>query len=98
MKGYILEASPLPRFPIAGFQPVKEADGQFRALLDYQTREDEEINGTNTLYECQAGSSRYPFVLYLDGIVSIVLSVYNPILLRILRRIDTIGPLTGKLA
>ena len=40
-------------------------------ILDHQSREDEAINGKDTLIGYKPSFSRYPFVLFLDGIVSL---------------------------
>ena len=53
-----------------GFRSVENRQGEFNVLLNHQTREDEAINGTNTQINYEAGFSRYPLVLLLDGIVS----------------------------
>ena len=39
-------------------------------ILDHQSREDEDINGKDTLIKYETGFPRYPFVLLLDGVVS----------------------------
>lgn len=47
--------------------------GHQRALnvfLDYQSREEEAINGIDQDIQYQPGFPRYPFVLFLDGVVS----------------------------
>ena len=67
--GYILEASPLPKLPVTGFQAVKERNGAFHVVLDHQSREDEAINGTNTGIAYEANFPRYPFVLFLQNIL-----------------------------
>lgn len=55
---------------MVGFRSVENRQGEFRVLLNHQSREDEAINGTNTQIEYEAGFPRYPLVLLLDGIVS----------------------------
>ena len=67
--GYILEASPLPKLPVVGFQAIKERNGAFHVILDHQSREDEAVNGTSTSIKYEVGFPRYPFVLLLDGIL-----------------------------
>lgn len=67
--GYVLEVSPLPRLPVAGFQAVKKRNGAFHVILDHQSREDEAVNGADTNIEYEVGFPRYPFVLFLDGIL-----------------------------
>ena len=67
--GYILEASPLPKLPVAGFRAVEKRNGAFHVMLDHQSREDEAVNGTSTNVKYDVGFPRYPFVLLLDGIL-----------------------------
>lgn len=67
--GYVLEASPLPKLPVAGFQAVEKRNGAFHVILDHQSREDEAVNGTSTNIKYEVGFPRYPFVLLLDGIL-----------------------------
>ena len=67
--GYILEASPLPKLPVTGFQAVEKRNGEFHAILGYQSREDEAINGTGSIIKYDVTFPRYPFVLLLDGIL-----------------------------
>ena len=55
---------------MVGFRSVENRQGEFRVLLNHQTREDEAINGTNTQIKYEASFPRYPLVLLLDGIVS----------------------------
>ena len=67
--GYILEASPLPKLPITGFQSVEKRSAAFHVILDHQSREDAAVNGTSTKIEYEVSFPRYPFVLLLDGIL-----------------------------
>ncbi|KAL8794573.1 MAG: hypothetical protein Q9195_002908 [Heterodermia aff. obscurata] len=67
--GYILEASPLPRLPVSGLQSVEKSINNFDAILDYQSREDEAINGTDSKIHYAPGFARYPLILMLDGIL-----------------------------
>ena len=67
--GYILEASPLPKLPVTGFQAVEKRNGEFHVILDHQSREDEAINGTGSIIKYDVTFPRYPFVLLLDGIL-----------------------------
>ena len=67
--GYILEASPLPKLPVAGFRAVEKRNGLFHVILDHQSREDEAINGTSPNIKYDVGFPRFPFVLLLDGIL-----------------------------
>ena len=69
-----MEASPLPKLPIRAFDRVDQPGQQFLAFLDHQTQEDEEINGTDprVYYNGALGAfPRFPFVLLLDGVVSL---------------------------
>ena len=67
--GYILEASPLPKLPVTGFQAVEKRNGAFHVILGHQSREDEAINGTGSIIKYDVTFPRYPFVLLLDGIL-----------------------------
>ena len=67
--GFILEVSPLPRLPVAGFQAVEKRNGAFHVVLTHQSREEAAVNGTNTNIEYKVSFPRYPFVLLLDGIL-----------------------------
>lgn len=67
--GFVLEASPLPKLPVAGFQAVPKRNGAFHVILDHQSREDKAVNGADTNIEYEASFPRYPFVLLLDGIL-----------------------------
>ncbi|KAM0795228.1 hypothetical protein BDR22DRAFT_871877 [Usnea florida] len=67
--GYILEASPLPKLPVTGFQAVEKRNGEFHVILGHQSREDEAVNGTGSIIKYDVTFPRYPFVLLLDGIL-----------------------------
>ncbi|MCJ1467485.1 hypothetical protein MMC07_006110 [Pseudocyphellaria aurata] len=67
--GYILEASSLPKLPVTGLQRVDRQRRVLKVNLDHQSREEEAINGTNQNIEFEPAFSRYPFVLFLDGVV-----------------------------
>ena len=67
--GFILEASPIPRLPVAGFEAVEKRNGAFHVILTHQSREEAAVNGTNTNIEYKVSFPRYPFVLLLDGIL-----------------------------
>ena len=67
--GYVLEASPLPKLPVIGFESVERRNGAFHVILDHQSHEEEVVNGTSTNVEYEVGFRRYPFVLLLDGIL-----------------------------
>lgn len=71
-KGYILEASPLPKIPVTELQSVEKPGGGIYAALDHQSREEEAINGVDGMLEYSPGFIRYPFILMLDGIVSLM--------------------------
>lgn len=71
-KGYILEASPLPRLPVTALQSVPNPQSTFKVVLNYQSKEEEAINGSNPIVRYGTGYRRYPFLLLLDGIVSYV--------------------------
>ena len=76
----MLEASPLPKLPIRAFDRVHQPEQQFLAFLDHQTLEDEEINGTDPRirYNGTWGAFlRFPFVLLLDGVVSLDDDLYE---------------------
>lgn len=72
-KGYILEASPLPKLPVTALESVtSNTQKSFSVCLDYQSAEDEAVNGTENRVEFRPIFPRYPFILLLDGIVSIL--------------------------
>ena len=70
--GYILETSPLPRVPVTSLgqlTTIDDCDG-FEVCIDYQSREEAEVNGTSTFYKTSRNrSGRKPLVLLLDSIV-----------------------------
>ncbi|KAI4155630.1 MAG: hypothetical protein L6R39_001197 [Caloplaca ligustica] len=66
--GYVLEASPLPRLPVTGLQPVPKPQPTFEVDLDHQSREEEAVNGNSSTIRYGTGYRRYPFLLLLDGI------------------------------
>lgn len=68
--GYILEASPLPRPPVAHLGELGEQDGEhgFRIDLEHQSREDALINGTSDFIKLHSKLGRKPLVLFLDSI------------------------------
>ena len=73
MKGYILEASPLPKLPITGLDPVSDCTREsFGVCLDHQSTEEEAVNGSDNQVKYKPVTPRYPFVLLIDGIVSIL--------------------------
>ncbi|KAL9013880.1 MAG: hypothetical protein Q9173_001457 [Seirophora scorigena] len=66
--GYILEASPLPKLPITGLQPVPKPQATFGVALNHQSREEAAVNGNSSTIKYGTGYRRYPFLLLLDGI------------------------------
>ncbi|KAF2749587.1 alpha/beta knot [Sporormia fimetaria CBS 119925] len=68
--GFVLETSPLPRPPIVSLSAYSKDAGTFRVQLDKQTREEREVNGTATIYKYKAGGWRFPFVMYVDGVLN----------------------------
>ncbi|KAH8685738.1 hypothetical protein BGZ60DRAFT_395943 [Tricladium varicosporioides] len=69
--GYVLEASPLPKLPVTSLGPLKSEGNEtgFGVALDYQTREEAEINGESNFVNIPYDrSGRKPMVLLLDGI------------------------------
>ncbi|EKG14476.1 tRNA/rRNA methyltransferase SpoU [Macrophomina phaseolina MS6] len=69
LQGVILEASPLPTPPILALRPAVRSQPSFDFELDKQSREEQAINGTNKRLRYNSHGWRYPFILYLDGIV-----------------------------
>lgn len=67
--GVILEASPLPASPVISLRPALRTHPWFDFELDRQSREQKAINGTNNRIPYNSHGWRYPFILYLDGIV-----------------------------
>lgn len=67
--GYILEASPLPRLPIAHLGEVTEQNGErgFAVSVEHQSREEAAVNGTADFIKLP-NSGRNPLVLFLDSI------------------------------
>ena len=68
--GYILEASPLPRLPVANLGELTDRDGEpgFKVTVEHQSREDAAVNGTFDFIKLPRNSWRKPFVLFLDSI------------------------------
>jgi 21S rRNA (GM2251-2'-O)-methyltransferase len=69
--GYVLEASPLPKLPVTGLAEVVGEKPRFlKVKLDYQSAEDQAINGTNDQIKLRDDpTGRNPLVLFLDSIV-----------------------------
>lgn len=67
----MLEASPLPRLPVTALESVPSlAEKVFHVVLDRQSKEEQEVNGSDPVIPCSGKGARYPLVLVLDGIVS----------------------------
>ncbi|RAL64474.1 hypothetical protein DID88_001950 [Monilinia fructigena] len=69
--GYILEASPLPRLPVISLGEVIDQNDSsaIKLTLDHQSREEIEINGTDTIIKVPKDSTgRKPLILLLDSI------------------------------
>ena len=79
-KGYILEASPLPKYPATSLQPVDGYNRPLTVALDHQSKEEIEINGTDPAIRYRSSFPRYPFLLMLDSIVSITLLKHQVLL------------------
>lgn len=67
--GYILETSPLPQLPATSLGALEETPAKlgFHVEIAHQTREELDINGTNTFFK-RAGRTAKPFVLLLHEI------------------------------
>ena len=66
--GYVLEASPLPKLPV---KHLSETDmgGEVRLALDYQSEEEEVVNGRKSSFSNQSPGKAFPLVLMLDRIL-----------------------------
>ena len=73
----MLEASPLPRAPLLTLGRVQYPRSSTPIELDYQSREEEDINGTPELIKPDTNYRRFPFVVLLDGIVSTLEQFYS---------------------
>ncbi|KAF4454330.1 hypothetical protein F53441_3146 [Fusarium austroafricanum] len=69
--GFVLEASPLPQLPIKSLGKLEESPGRlgFHVDLDYQTKEEAAINGTDTFIRRSNDVMPKPFVVLLNEIV-----------------------------
>lgn len=69
--GFVLEASPLPRLPITSLGRLEESVGKlgFHVNLDFQSKEEEAINGSNTFVRRANDLKAKPFVLLLNEVV-----------------------------
>lgn len=69
--GFVLETSPLPQLPVKSLGKLEESASRlgFHVELDFQTKEEETINGTNTFVRRASDVTPKPFVLLLNEIV-----------------------------
>ncbi|KAI0881701.1 Alpha/beta knot methyltransferase [Annulohypoxylon maeteangense] len=64
--GCILEASPLPQLPVKHLGALAEKG--FHVMLNHQSVEEAQINGTDDFIRCDLPANRKPFILLLDRI------------------------------
>ena len=69
--GFVLETSPLPQMPVTALGSLVETSHRmgFNVELDHQTREEEEVNGTDTFIRRSSSVTAKPFVLLLNEIL-----------------------------
>ncbi|RSL62535.1 hypothetical protein CEP51_013465 [Fusarium floridanum] len=69
--GFVLEASPLPQLPIRSLGKLEENAARlgFHVELDFQTKEEEVINGTESFFRRANDVMPKPFVLLLNEIM-----------------------------
>ncbi|KFH44769.1 rRNA methyltransferase-like protein [Hapsidospora chrysogenum ATCC 11550] len=69
--GFVLETSPLPQLPVASLGKLEESASRlgFNVELDYQTREEEAVNGTDTFIPRSSNVAARPLVLLLNEIM-----------------------------
>ncbi|KAJ4022326.1 hypothetical protein NW752_000471 [Fusarium irregulare] len=69
--GFVLEASPLPQLPIKSLSKLEESPGRlgFHVDLDYQTKEEAAVNGTDSFIRRSNDVTPKPFVLLLNEII-----------------------------
>ncbi|KAH6609605.1 rna methyltransferase [Trichoderma cornu-damae] len=69
--GFVLETSPLPRLPVRALGRLEETPGKlgFHVELDYQSKEEEDINGRDTFIPRKNDNAPKPFVLLLNEIL-----------------------------
>ncbi|KAH7148663.1 hypothetical protein EDB81DRAFT_792906 [Dactylonectria macrodidyma] len=69
--GFVLEASPLPQLPIKSLGRLEESTTRlgFHVELDFQMKEEEAINGTDTFVRRANDVTPKPFVLLLNEIL-----------------------------
>jgi 21S rRNA (GM2251-2'-O)-methyltransferase len=69
--GFVLEASPLPQLPIKSLGKLEESPGRlgFHVDLDFQTKEEAAVNGTDSFTRRSNDVTPKPFVLLLNEII-----------------------------
>lgn len=69
--GFVLETSPLPQLPVVSLGQLEETSFKlgFHVVLDRQTREEETINGSETLIRRANANKAKPFVMLLHEIL-----------------------------
>lgn len=69
--GFVLETSPLPRLPVKALSRLEETPEKlgFHVELDYQSKEEEAINGQDTFIPRKNDNAPKPFVLLLNEIL-----------------------------
>lgn len=69
--GFVLEASPLPQLPMRSLGRLEETPARlgFHVELDFQTKEEETINGTGSFFRRANDVMPKPFVLLLNEIM-----------------------------
>lgn len=69
--GFVLETSPLPQLPVASLGKLEESASRlgFNVELDYQTKEEEAVNGTDTFIARSSNVTARPLVLLLNEIM-----------------------------
>ena len=71
--GYILEASPLPKLPVKGLARTSVSSKAFEVRIGHQSKEEQAVNGTDR--SIPYSGHVFPFVLMLDGVVSLPPSI-----------------------
>jgi 21S rRNA (GM2251-2'-O)-methyltransferase len=69
--GFVLETSPLPQMPVTALGSLVETPHRmgFHVEVGHQTREEEEVNGTDTFIKRSSRVTAKPFVLLLNEIL-----------------------------
>ena len=69
--GFVLETSPLPQLPVKSLGRLEETPARlgFHVELDFQTKEEQTINGTDTFVRRANDLTPRPFVLLLNEIL-----------------------------